>query len=278
MRIVVTGSSGQLGRHAVQHLRAAGHDVLGFDRVANDGMGPNRIGDLNGTDDLFAACAGAEALVHLAAIPAPNRLPDSVTFNNNVAAVYSVCKVACDLGIGRIVIASSIGAYGFLYAKEMKPPDYLPLDEAHPCEPTDPYGLSKIVGETIAGSFARQTDISICSLRFAGINFDPSFERIKQRLAHPESRLSGFWTYVDVRDAVEACRLALEAARKGHHIFNIAAPSSNMREATDELLRRFLPNVPKSRNELTGNWSGMDSRKAERDLGFRARFLWERSL
>lgn len=48
-------------------------------------------------------------------------------------------------------------------------------------------------------------------------------------------------------------------------------------EATDELLRRFLPYVHKSRRDLAGNWSGMDSSKAERELGFRARFVWDQS-
>jgi nucleoside-diphosphate-sugar epimerase len=278
MKIVVTGSSGQFGQHVVRNLTAAGHDVLGIDRVANPSMRASCLCDLSRTGDLFEAFAGTGAVIHLAAIPAPDVAPDSVTFNNNVNAVYNVLKAAADLKIAKLVIASSIAAYGFLYARKMPQPKYLPLDEEHPCQPADPYGLSKVVGETIADSFAIQTGASISSLRLPGINFDPEFRLIKERFNSPRYRLPGFWTYIDARDAAEACRLALEAAPRGHTIFNVAAPTSNMREPTDELLKQYLPTVKKSRDRLVGNWSGMDSSKAERILGFRAQHVWERYI
>jgi nucleoside-diphosphate-sugar epimerase len=278
MKTVVTGSSGQLGQHVVRNLTTAGHDVLGIDRVANPSIRRSWVCDLSRTGDLFEAFAGAEAVVHLAAISAPNLMPDSVTFNNNVSATYNVLKVAADLKIGKLVIASSIAAYGFLYARKMPEPKYLPLDEQHPCQPTDSYGLSKVIGETIADSFATQTEASVSSLRFPGINFDPEFKLIKERLGNPRYRLPGFWTYIDARDAAEACRLALEAAPPGHTIFNVAAPTSNMRELTDELLKQYLPTVKKREDRLAGNWSGMDSSKAERMLGFRAQHVWEKYI
>lgn len=277
MKIVVTGSSGQLGHHVVRNLTAAGHDILGVDRVANPSLRPSWVCDLSRSGDLFEAFAGADAVVHLAAIPAPNLAPDSVTFNNNVSVTYNVLKVAADLKIGKVVVASSIAAYGFLYAQKMPQPKYLPLDEDHPCQPTDPYGLSKLVGETIADSFATQTGASIVSLRLPGINFDPEFRLIKERLSNPRYRLPGFWTYIDARDAAEACRLALEGAPPGHSVFNAAAPTSNMREPTDDLLKQYLPGVRKNKNG-SGNWSGMDSSKAERILGFRAEHVWERYI
>jgi nucleoside-diphosphate-sugar epimerase len=239
-------------------------------------MHPFRLCDLSRTGDLLEAFAGAQAVIHLAAIPAPNLAPDGETFNNNVSAVYNVLKAAAELKIAKLVVASSIAAYGFLYARKMAQPEYLPLDEEHPCQPTDPYGLSKLVGETIADSFAAQTGASISSLRLPGINFDPEFRLIKERFSSPQYRLPGFWTYVDARDAAEACRLALDAAPRGHTVFNVAAPTSNMREPTDALLKQYLPTVKKNQDRLAGNWSGMDSSKAERILGFRAEHVWER--
>jgi nucleoside-diphosphate-sugar epimerase len=278
MKIVVTGARGRLGKAVTQHLAAHGHSLLGIDRVSDPSMQPSWVGDLCQTGDLFEACAGAEAIVHLAAIQAPNLAPDSVTFSNNTGATYNVFKVAADLRIRTVVIASSTAAYGFLYARTPAKPDYLPLNEEHPCRPTDPYGLSKLVGETIATSFALQTGASAVSLRLPGINFDPTFSIVKERMKEPRGRLSGFWAYIDVRDAANACHLALALNRPGHHIFNVAARTSSMRQPTDELLRQFLPTMRKMRIELTGNWSGVDSSKAERELGFHAEHIWERHL
>ncbi len=275
MKIVVTGSSGKFGQHVVRNLIASGHDVLGLDRVVNPSLRPSWVCDLSRTGDLFEAFAGAEAVVHLAAISAPNLAPDNVTFDNNVSATYNVLKVAAELRVRKVVVASSIAAYGFLYARKPIRPKYLPLDENHPCQPTDSYGLSKLVGEMIADSFAAQTEASIASLRFPGINFDPEFKLIRERLNNPEYRLPGFWTYIDARDAAGACRLGIEAAPPGHTVFNAAAPTSNMRELTDDLMERYLPGVKKNKHGLVGNWSGLDSSKAERILGFRAQHLWE---
>ena len=130
----------------------------------------------------------------------------------------------------------------------------------------------------IAASFALQTGASAVSLRFVGINFDPTFSIIKERMKDPRTRLSGFWSYVDARDAAEACRLALDLAPIGHHIFNIAAATSSMKEPTDALLKQLLPTVSKKQPGLKGNWSGTDSSKSARELGFHAEHLWEKYL
>jgi nucleoside-diphosphate-sugar epimerase len=278
MKIVVTGAGGRLGKAVGEQLTAHGYDVLGIDRESDPSVRPLWVGDLCRTGDLFEACVGAEAIVHLAAIQAPNLAPDSVTFNNNVSATYNVFKVAADLGIRNVVSVSSSAAYGFIYARTACLPDYLPLDEDHPSRPTDPYGLSKLVGETIATSFALQTRASAVTLRLPGINFDRTYSIVEDRMKNPQARLPGFWSYIDARDAAEACRLALSLGRPGHHLFNVAAPTSSMRQSTDVLLRQFMPTVPKKRPELAGNWSCIDSSKVTRELGFRAEHVWERYL
>jgi nucleoside-diphosphate-sugar epimerase len=215
-------------------------------------------------------------VIHLAAWQAPGLTADTETFGNNVTATYNVLKAATDLGVGRAVLASSVAAYGFIYAPRMPTPDYLPLDEEHPCRPQDSYGLSKVVGEAIADSFVRLASIAIASLRIAGVNFDPTFQRYVQRWSAPAERLGGFWSYVDARDAAVACRLAIEAPLQGHQVFNVCAPTSLMREPTDELIRRYVPDLPRTKPGLSGNWSGLDPTKAERVLGFRAEHLMER--
>ena len=276
MRIVVTGGSGQFGQAVVRELAARKHEVLSLDRTPHPGFRPAWIVDLNQPGDLYQAMAGAEAVVHLAAIPAPNLASDTATFNNNVAATYNMFKAAADLGVKKVVVASSIAAYGYIYARGLVAPEYLPLDEAHPCRPADPYVLSKEVGDTLAESFAR--GMQVASLRFPGIYFDPTYRTFAERMKAPRGRAPGFFTYIDARDAAAACRLALEADWPGHEVFNVAAPNSNMREPTHELVKRYFPSLTKFKPGLEGNWSGMDSSKAERELGFRAEHLWQNYL
>ena len=55
--------------------------------------------------------------------------------------------------------------------------------------------------------------------------------------------LGSFWSYIDVRDAATACRLALEATFEGHQAFNICAPTTYLTTPTDSLLDRHLPDV-----------------------------------
>ena len=107
---------------------------------------------------------------------------------------------------------------------------------------------------------------SVCV--FQEINFDPEFGLVKERLRNPRYRMPGFWTYIDVRDAAEACRLALEAAPAGHTIFNAAAPSSNMREPTDDLLKRYLPASKKIRPGLSAIGVAWTVAKSNASLAF----------
>ena len=279
MKVVVTGGSGLLGQQVISELGVAGHAVHNLDRTPHPaGFRPTWIADLRSEGGLYQAMAGADAVIHLAAHIAPGLAPDTATFNDNVALTYNVFKAAADLGVARVVFASSIGAYGYLYGPLGAAPDYLPIDEAHRCVPTDPYGLSKVVGETIADAFCRDGRMTAASLRFPGINYDPSFKRIAGFMADPGHRQRGFWSYVDVRDAARCCLLAIEAPLAGHQMFNAAAPGSNMREATVRLATRFFPGLEDLRGNATDNWSGIDSAKAGRLLGFIAEHTWERYL
>src|SRR5689334_3377791 len=85
MRIAVTGSSGKLGRATVDHLRAAGHEVLGLDLVGTPGPGFTRVdlADYGQTLDALlgvtARADGFDAVVHLAAIPVNGLVPDVTT-------------------------------------------------------------------------------------------------------------------------------------------------------------------------------------------------------
>jgi nucleoside-diphosphate-sugar epimerase len=278
-KIVVTGGSGMLGRAVIRELLAGGREVLSIDRAApKDNVCPSLIVDLTRAEEVTRALAGAEGVIHLGAYQAPGIVSDAETFANNVAASYNVLDAAAANGLRRAVLASSTAAFGFLYARKPFAPDYLPLDETHPCRPQDPYGLSKVVAEATADAFVRVHGLSVYSLRFPGVNFEPDFRGFAERFQDPGVKLGRMWSYIDARDAAAACILALDGPARGHEALIAAAPTSTVAEPTDELLRRYFPGVKKARRELHGNWSGVDSSRARAALGFEARHVWEKYL
>jgi nucleoside-diphosphate-sugar epimerase len=99
MRIVVTGGSGKAGRWVVRDLRERDHDVLNVDLV-HDGSrdGLCRLADLTDLGQAHEVIAGADAVVHLGAIPAPEIRPEGEAFRNNAISTYNVFSAATDRG------------------------------------------------------------------------------------------------------------------------------------------------------------------------------------
>jgi nucleoside-diphosphate-sugar epimerase len=279
-KIVVTGGSGRLGQLVTQELLFHDYQVLSLDRVRPAvNLCPSWIADLRSPGDLYQALIGAYGVVHLGAYQAPGLAPDAEVFSNNVTASYNVLKAAGDLGVKKVVMASSTAAFGFIYAVQRGLPEYFPLDEKHPSRPQDPYGLSKLVGEQIADSLALlHADMTISSLRFPGVVFDFSYDSVRERWKDPGARANTSWAYIDGRDAATACRLAVEAEFTGHEVMIVAAPMSSMREPTVELIEKYLGKDIPVKTAHGGNWSGVSSAKAEKFLGFKARYGWEKYL
>ena len=276
-KIVVTGGSGRLGQFVIRDLLAHGYQVLSLDKVPpREKLCTSWLADLRQSGDLFEALKDAYGIIHLGAYQAPNLAPDSETVSNNVSATYNVLRAAADLGVTKVAIASSTAAFGFIYAKKLWAPQYLPLDEQHPSTPQDSYGLSKVLGEQIADSIVSVNEgMTVSSLRFPGVNFDLSYESFRERWRSPASRASGFWTYIDARDAAATCRLAMEAKFKGHEVFIASAAKNCMIQPTLELVQKYLPRGGKIKKISGTHWSCVDSSKARRVLGFKPEHLWQ---
>ncbi len=283
MRVAVTGSAGRLGRRLAETLSRHGHEVVPVDVDAGAPV------DLTDADAALRALEGAEAVVHLARerFPyteqglydsatgtwrAPDVTGDGGRFQRNVAMTYNVLAASVPLEISRFVMGSSLAVYGLYYPLSLALPDYLPVDEDHPRRPQDPYGLSKLAGEELCNGFALRSGARIASLRFAGIADDAVYQRLMQRREDPMVRgLGSFWSYIDVRDAAEACRLALEAGFEGHQAFNICAPTTYLTTSTRALLHRHLPEVRQVAFPPEENYCCYASDKAREVIGFTAR-------
>jgi nucleoside-diphosphate-sugar epimerase len=277
-KVIVTGGSGMLGCAVTRELVRDGFEVLSIDRTPAPAHRPSWVADIRDPAVMMQASVGCMGIVHLAAHIAPNLAADHDTFNDNTRMTYNVYNAAFLMGVQRVVVASSIAAYGFLYGDRSRVPAYLPIDENHPCLPTDAYGQSKVAGEMLGSSFAQKGIEAIASLRFPGINYDPSFKRIQSFMRDPAHRTPGFWSYIDVLDASRACVKALTGGISGHRTYNVAAQDSNMRETTATLIARFFPTLHELRRIDETNWSGIDSSRIERELGFSARISWKDAI
>jgi nucleoside-diphosphate-sugar epimerase len=163
MEIVVTGANGLIGRRVVLLALQQGHTVRGLDSSSTSKPVPPADAaadayvqshpqytstdiDLRDYDETLRALKGAEAVVHLAGIPQPN-INVVEAHNTNVVLSFNVLRAAAELGIARVAAASSVNALGLVY-NQTRQFDYLPVDEAHPCRPDEPYGLSKLFVHT----------------------------------------------------------------------------------------------------------------------------------
>ncbi len=203
----------------------------------------------------------------------PDIVGDAERFNLNVTMTTNVLAAAQNAGVKKLVCGSSLAIYGLYYPLTTLQPDYLPIDEEHPLRPQDPYGLTKLVGEKLCDAASAKDGMQIGSLRFSGIYTEEHRELLIERRKNPIIRGTGaLWSYIDVRDAARACRLALEADFAGHQTFNLCAPDTIMDMPTAELAIKYLPQV-RSVRKGEGRWSGYDTAKAGKVLGFRAQLL-----
>lgn len=168
MRVLVTGGNGRLGTWVARELRDHGPEVVSVDRSLPPTPEPGihfRQVEMSGLGQIIGAAAGSDALIHLAAIPAPYSHPDEVVFINNVGATYNALQAAMTLGIERALIASSASAYGTAWARPTFPPFDAPLDEEHPLIVRDPYALSKETDERTAEMFVRRCGMTVLAYR-----------------------------------------------------------------------------------------------------------------
>lgn len=269
--VAVTGGSGRIGQAVLRELRRYGYTTWNLDQWP-DGSLSDRFTRGNVLDRGTVAkwLAGADALVHLAAIPAPGIASDDWMTTVNVLGTYRVLEEAVAAGITRMVVASSMSALGLAWGRRF-PLQYLPLDEDHPLTPEDAYGASKIVNEVHAAMFARRTGASIALLRFPMVVDDGNFEAFRNQLrADPEMGARHVWSYVDVADAAEACRLALEHPHPGADAYYITAGDHLAGDDAPALLARYYPEAVR-RPDFRLDASFVTCAKATQAFGYRPR-------
>jgi nucleoside-diphosphate-sugar epimerase len=273
MNVLVTGGSGRIGRYVVRDFVSAGHTVLNADLTpAPDEPGEFLRVDLTQPGEVYQAISWVQAdvIVHLGAWANAGVVPDSRTYGDNVRGAYNVFHAAADLGVKRVISASSAQVYGFAQYS----PLYAPIDEEHPLRPLNSYALSKVVGEQTAGYFITNRELNILSFRFMGVRTPSEIApEIRQMVKDPAGGRWLLWTRTDARDAAEACRLAAEATVVPSGPYNITGASVVLDQPSAELVATYFTGA-EIRSELESTLSPLSCRRAQSAFGYRPRYIW----
>ncbi|GAA1686595.1 NAD-dependent epimerase/dehydratase family protein [Microbacterium lacus] len=269
MKVAITGALGIVGSIVSAHLSAAGHEAIRIDirrpPAGEPGASESSVADLTDYNAARSALSGADAVVHLAAINNPRTAPEWQVHNTNVTSSYNVLSAAAELGIRRVVQASSVNAIGMAWSRQPRF-DYLPVDLEHPSRTEDGYSLSKQIQELQADSLVRRHDsLSVVSLRLHAVlahaaDAQAGIDRFG--LDWAVNGLFGYCTHVSVATAIEQ---AILVDFRGHERLWVVEPQTFSDEPTSELVRRYYSGVPLIR-PLVGREALIDARRTREVL------------
>jgi nucleoside-diphosphate-sugar epimerase len=251
--VLVTGAAGLLGRFVVRELLDHGHSVRGLDRRRGDADIDWHVGDVTSPELVAGAMTGVDAVMHIAAIPNIWSGDGQTIMRVNVLGTYTVFQSAEAAGVGRVVFCSSDSVAGYTVREgRMLAPRYAPLDLDHPLLATDPYAVSKVLGEDIARSYALR-GMSVVALRTVFVAYPEMAREIVARakdpanyrgpaVGGPSSAGGGpLHHHIDPRDLARAFRLAFELKMEPGEFerFYLSAQVTLSPEPTVDRLRRL---------------------------------------
>ena len=175
MRVLVVGGAGYIGSHMVKMLLDSGHDVVTLDNLSSghrDAVlgGVFVEGDLADTHCLEKVFEEhqPDAVMHFASyiqVGESVRKPD-IYYRNNVTNTLNLLDTMLKFGVKKFIFSSTAAVFG--------EPDYVPIDEAHPNRPLNPYGRSKLMIEQVLTDYAKAFDFrSVCLRYFNAAGADP---------------------------------------------------------------------------------------------------------
>jgi len=178
--ILVTGGAGFIGSHLVEKLVEKGYSVIAVDNLLRGKLNNlsnvlDKIkfvkGDIRSYKLMEELVKNSEIVFHLASLSRviPSIENPKLCFKNNVEGTEIVARL-CSEYHKKLIFSSSREVYGA--------PKYLPVDEAHPLNPENPYGASKVSGEKIIEAYAKSYGLNYVTLRLTNVYGSRDFDRV----------------------------------------------------------------------------------------------------
>ena len=276
MSVLVTGSSGFVGRAIMARLAAAGRKAIGLDPVASpstqiidDLSDPARLRDLIAREKITH-------IIHAGGVSGPMVLADDPAgvMAINVTGSMNLLYEAMAGGVATFVCCSSVAAIGNFYESE-------PIGENYPMRPTSAYGCSKAAMDFVLRGLWKKVPLDICSLRLTAV-YGPGRQTefnidtvVRAALAGKPARLDPLtdWPYVYVDDAADAAIAACFSQKRTQLAYFVAHPE---RVAPDDIAAACAAAGKPVRLEIDSSKpkaarGPVDVEAAARDFGFRAK-------
>ena len=273
MRIVVTGAAGKFGTAVCKQLESEEADFLAVDKQSNSDSGTRiKVADLLVREAAYEILDGADAVIHLANHPHWMDVSPQVVLNENVAMNMNVFQAAAELGVKRMVFASSIQAIDgeapfHDREKQTSTFPYFPADSDTPLHPRNPYALSKVLSERMLDYFSEMFDMTCVSIRFPWLVEKDKMEFARQYTRGSRNPYDAF-AYLPIESGADlACR-CVRADLSGHTSYFPAAKDSLSEMTILEIASELLIGV-----ELRKNPEEMDTlvdcSRIERETGWK---------
>ncbi len=250
--ILITGSSGRLGRPLARHL-AQDADVVLFDTVEPPdelrALGRVVTGSITDPNAVAEAVDGVDTVIHSAAIPG-NSEPYEQLIQVNVMGTFNLLEAAGNSArVERFVYISSVRYHGLLDPPpDRHMPESLPFDETHPALPGNYYAFSKVQSEHWCRKYVRHFGKPVVAVRPPWIvppEHEPTFE------AQPIRDQADLHDYIGTGDLIDGIVRAMDHdPRDGFDAFLFHAVDQHSTTPTCELAETLFPGVPTDREKL----------------------------
>lgn len=236
-RVLVTGSAGAIGNAVCLALAARGHTVRGADVRPTPNVPDAIVGDLAEKDVVYRAVEGMDTVIHLAAYVNNGELVETL-MRPNVISPYYICEASRELGVKRVVLASSVQVIeGF-----GRPGRSIGVDEG--LRPRNLYAMTKAWGEIMGDMYAKMYNLSVINVR---IGWLPRSQEQANAIARSEYAQDIYLSYADAQRFFERC-VESEIPAAGESIVVFAGSRTTEPPHMDmEPARTLLGYVPQDR-------------------------------